>query len=214
MISYKTILEDKEIVSQYQKVDDQNKYPFIHGLQHIKNVVEIMKKLAKALQIPDNDTQNLLIACVLHDIGQVDGRERHGKKGRKFARQYLDGKINENDLENILTAIEKHDQNVDLDKLSLFTNLVCFADKMDFAKNRFEENYREKFDYIVYENVLDVDFEFNTNNFILRIKTGGKINKNDLLNEKIFFHKVIAATHALADKLGVMPLICVDDEHL
>lgn len=32
MISYIDILNDKNVIKQYSKIDEQNKYPFNHGL--------------------------------------------------------------------------------------------------------------------------------------------------------------------------------------
>ena len=214
MITIQDILNDEIILSNYAKIDAQNTYPFNHGLKHVKNVASIMQKLINSLNINENEANNLLITAILHDIGQVEGRINHGLKGRKFAEGYLKDKLKEDDLEKVLAAIEFHDQKVNQIDLPLFTNLVCFSDKMDFTSNRLEENYQEKFCYIAYENVEEVNFEIKDNYFILKINTDGKITAEDLLSEKIFFFKVITAVATLAKKLELQFKIYVDSQKL
>jgi HD superfamily phosphodiesterase len=215
MINYKQILEDKIIIDEYKKIDAQNKYPFNHGLQHIKNVCEIMNKLCDALDIIGIEKDSLLIACALHDIGQVNGRENHGIKAKEYAVDYLKNSIDNLDYYNkILNAIADHDKKQELDKLPMFTNLVCFADKMDFSKKRLEKDYEKTFGHIVYEDVEDVDFEYNNTKFILKIKTNGIADAQMLLMERNFFHKVINATIAIAKKMEVDYKIMIDEKAL
>ena len=211
MINYKQILEDNSVIAEYQKIDLINPHPFNHGLQHVKNVVEIMKKLIVVLNINENEANNLLIAAALHDVGQVDSRDDHGKKGREFAEKYLSGKINPADLETILTAIEFHSQKTELDQLSLNTILLCFADKMDFTRNRLEKDCEEKFGDVVYSHVESVDFELSEEEFKVKIATDTTITATDFLNSKGFFFKSINVTKELANKLGVSGNIYVDN---
>lgn len=59
MITFKDILNNKEVIEEYTKIDKQNKYPFNHGLQHIKNVCDLMSKLCDALKIKDEEKECL-----------------------------------------------------------------------------------------------------------------------------------------------------------
>lgn len=214
MITYKDILNDKKVINEYKKIDAQNVFPFSHGLQHIKNVVKIMGKITDTLNITGNRKQYLLIACALHDIGQTNGRENHGLKAKLFSKEYLKNEIPKTDLNLILSAIEKHDQETQLDKLSLFTNLVCFADKMDFSKKRLEKNYEKKFGHLVYDDIVDINFEYIDNCFKVKITTNGIDNAKQLLEQRNFFHKVINSSVSMSKKLKASCKILVDKDEI
>lgn len=214
MITYKDILSDQKVIDEYKKVDAQNIYPFNHGLLHIKNVVEIMSKLTKALNITGDKKRYLLIASALHDIGQTDGRENHELKAKIFSQEFLKNKIPETDLNVILSAIEDHDQEIHLEKLSLFTNLVCFADKMDFTQKRLEKDYEKKFGHLVYGDVVDINFEFIDNCLKIMITTNGKSNARELLMERSFFQKVIKSGISISKKLKASCKIFVDQNEM
>ena len=92
-MNWEDILNSESVISEYKKIDKQNKYPFNHGSQHIKNVCEIMGKLCKTLNVNNEETEALLIACVLHDIGQVDGRDNHGLKAKDYIIKNYEGKL-------------------------------------------------------------------------------------------------------------------------
>ena len=217
-MNYQKILADKIVTDEYDKIDKANIVPFNHGLKHVTNVTKIMEKLTKVLKIIGDEKEDLLIACALHDIGQVETRENHGYNSKFFAKKYLEEQIESTRLEKILLAIEFHDHKENMDKLPLFTNLVAFADKMDFTKDRLDDGweqkvspeYKSKLGKNIYKEILDIDFNENNNNFIVMIKTTGKITAEDMLNEHVFFHKTINSTKAMADKLGLQSEILID----
>ena len=211
MINYEQILADNTVIAEYQKIDLVNPHPFNHGLPHVRNVIELMKKIIVVLNINENEARNLLIATALHDIGQVDSRDDHGRKGRMFAEKYLSGKINQVDLETVLTAIEFHSQKTELDQLSFNTILLCFADKMDFTRDRLEKDCEDKFGDVVYAHVESVDFNLTEDEFQVKITTDKTIAATDFLNSKGFFFKSINVTKELANKLGVSGNMYVDN---
>lgn len=214
MITYKSILSDQKVIDEYAKIDAQNIYPFSHGLQHAANVAEIVGKLADILGIVDNQKQYLQIACALHDIGQTIGRENHELRAKLFSQEYLQNEIPKAGLDEILLAIEKHDQETDLDELSLFTNLVCFADKMDFSQKRLEKDYEKKFDYLIYSDIVDINFEYDKDCFKILITTNKISNAIELLEERSFFKKVIKSGIAMSKKLKASCKILVDQKEV
>lgn len=214
MITSKKILNDRKVIDEYKKIDAQNNFPFNHGLQHIKNVVKIMEKITVMLNITGSKKQNLLIACALHDIGQVNGRENHALKAKLFSKDYLKNKISETDLNIILSAIEKHDQETDLDKLSFFINLVCFADKMDFSKRRLEKDYEKNFGHLIYGDIVDINFKYTDNCLKIIITTNGVNKAKELLEERNFFHKVINSSISISKKLKASCKILVDQNEI
>ena len=217
MTTYEQILKDKIIIAEYAKIDDLNFYPLSHGLRHIENVIENIKKMAVVFKLNSDTTRNLLIAAVLHDVGQTQGRTNHGYTSMEFAKKYLAGKVSEEDLAIILQAIENHDQSTSFTDLTLFDVLLCFADKMDFTAERFVPGFKEQWGHvghIVYEDITAVDFDINEAELQIKITSNGALEVENLLNEPIFFHKIIDAIKTLAEKFRVMPKVLVDGKTL
>jgi len=206
-IGYRDILNSEKLIENYHNIDAINPYPFNHGLKHINNVCKIMDKLCNKLYIVWEEKEALLIACALHDVGQVDGREEHGKKAKLFTIKYFESELkNYEYYDDILEAIEKHDDGCDVNN-SLFSTLVQFCDKMDFSKDRLEDNYREKFRYYCYEDINKIDFIFTETDFGIDIITNNVANFKDMFLSENFPKKVINAVHVLAIKLGKKPII-------
>lgn len=205
--SYIDILNNDKVIENYNKIDAINPYPFNHGLKHVKNVCSIMGKLCDKLNITWEEKDALLIACALHDIGQIDGREEHWKKAKLFTISHFENELK--DLKyynNILEAIENHDNVCDVNN-PLFWILVQFCDKMDFSKDRLEDNYREKFRYYCYEDINRIDFIFDEKNFGIDIITNDIPDFNDMFLSENFPKKVINAVNILALKLNKEPII-------
>ena len=214
MISYKDILENDFIKNEYNKIDSINPYPFNHGLRHVKNVCSIMDKLCDILKIEKERKKALLIACALHDVGQYDGREKHGLKARIIAEKLFDKELkNSKYYKDICLAIEEHDSKCDI-KYSLFTILVQFSDKMDFTKNRLESWYKEKYGYRMWEDANSVDYIYDEKYFGINILT----NKIDNIIVKFFNEsftvKIINAVVVLANKLNKKPVIKINGEEV
>ena len=201
-MNYIDILNNDKVIENYNKIDDINPYPFNHGLKHVKNVCKIMDKLCSTLEISGEEKEALLIASALHDIGQVDGREEHGRKAKEFLIDNFELELKNQPFYNqILEAIEKHDNPCIIEN-SLFTLLVQFCDKMDFSKYRLEDNYRERFRYYCYENIDNVDFVYDDENFGINIITSNVDNFTELFLNENFSKKVINAVEVLAKKLN------------
>lgn len=201
-MNYIDILNNNKVIENYNKIDDINPYPFNHGLKHVKNVCKIMDKLCSTLDITGEEKEALLIASALHDIGQVDGREEHGRKAKEFLIDNFELELKDQPFYNqMLEAIEKHDNPCVIEN-SLFTLLVQFCDKMDFSKDRLEDNYRERFRYYCYENIDNIDFIFDDENFGINIITSDVDNFTELFLNENFSKKVINAVEVLAKKLN------------
>jgi len=216
------LFENKLILEEYRKIDEQNAVLFSHGLKHVRNVVEVMRKLTDSLGIVGENKDDLEIAAFLHDVGQVDGRKDHGEKGAKIAEKILRGKISEQRLTKILDGITFHDEK-EMDKLPIFTNLLSFADKMDFTRERIDEDWKNKVPYgyleklgkNIYKHIISVDFIKNKTTFIIDIKTDGQLTPKDIIersNKKgdSFFPKMVNSSQAVAKKLNLKLKIKLD----
>lgn len=211
---------NQSIVDEYHKIDKNNAVPFNHGLKHVQNVVKIMQKLTDAVGITGDDQADLLIAAFLHDVGQADGRNEHGPKGAKIAQTVLCD-ISDDRLSKILDGIELHDQIENQDDLTLFTNLLSFADKMDFTRDRLDNNweertpdwYKKNLGKNIYEHILSVDFKKEGGFLKVLITTDGSLERADFTErESTFMPKVINSTKAVSAKLGLLPRIILDEK--
>ena len=201
-MNYTDILNNSKVIENYNKIDKINVDSFNHGLKHAKNVCKIMDELCNLLEINSEKKEALLIACALHDIGQVNGRKEHGRKSKKFLISNFESELKSNKYYNdMLNAIEYHDDYCDKD-FSLFELLVQFTDKMDFSKERLENNYRDKFKYCCYENIDKVDFIYTDDVFGIDILTSNIGNFCELFLKDSFSKKVINAVEVLAEKLN------------
>ncbi len=200
-MNYIDILNNKKVIESYNKIDEINPYSFNHGLKHIKNVCKIMNKICSILDINGDEKEALLIASALHDIGQVDGREEHGKKARDFLINNFESELKTQPYYSyILDAIEKHDDWCIVDN-SLFMILVQFCDKLDFSKDRLEDNYKDRFKFCCYENINRIDFIYNIDNFGINIITSNVENFAEMFLKENFSKIVINAVEVLAKKL-------------
>ena len=207
MIKYIDILNDDKVIENYNKIDAINPFLFNHGLKHVKNVCNIMDKLCDKLDITWEEKDALLIAWALHDIGQVDGRDEHWKKAKLFTISHFENELKDLKYYNdILKSIENHDNVCDLNN-PLFWILIQFCDKMDFSKDRLENNYREKFRYYCYEDINRIDFIFDEKNFGIDIITNDIPDFNNMFLSENFPKKVINAVNILALKLNKEPII-------
>ena len=210
-MNYIDILNNNKVIENYNKIDDINPYPFNHGLKQVKNVCKIMDKLCSTLDITGEEKEALLIASALHDIGQVDGREEHGRKAKEFLIDNFELELKDQPFYNqMLEAIEKHDNPCVIEN-SLFTLLVQFCDKMDFSKDRLEDNYRERFRYYCYENIDNIGFIFDDENFGINIITSNVDNFTELFLNENFSKKVINAVEVLAKKLNRKMIVLNND---
>ena len=213
-MNYINILNNNVVIDNYNKIDKINPYPFNHGLKHVKNVCKIMDNLCTTLGIKDEEKEALLIASALHDIGQVDGREEHGKKAKEFLIRNFSLELENSKYYNdMLYAIEHHDNHCNIE-LPLFTLLVQFCDKMDFSKERLEDNYRERFRYYCFENIDKIDFIYNDENFGINIITSNVDNFKELFLKENFSKKVINAVEILGRKLNRKSIILNNDKEL
>lgn len=137
---YEKIINDEYFKDTYSKIEEMKKdFPVNHGFIHINNVIEYAKKIADFFNLSKQDKELLLIACSLHDIGYLSGRDDHAYNGAILAKEYLNNirLIDEDEIERVCKAIKDHGgKKVDeyLDDLSFY---MILADKLDFSKTRY-----------------------------------------------------------------------------
>lgn len=68
------------------------------------------------------------ITAWLHDIAQIEGHEDHARKGRMWAKNWLKGILNKNQLELVLDGIENHSTSAS--PRTTLGHVLRFADAM------------------------------------------------------------------------------------
>lgn len=205
-MNYLDFLNNPKVIEIYNKIDEVNDEPFHHGLKHIKTVCQTMETLCSIFNIEGDEKDALLIAAVLHDLGQVEGVEGHPKRSRVLVEENLSEELKENKYYNeILTAIESHSEINDYD--SFFTLMLQAADKFDFSKERLIDNYQEKYDYVFTENIERVEIVNDGTYFGLNFVMNEIDNFVEQFYKYKFFYTNIKIIKKLAENLDKTPII-------
>ena len=140
-MTYQDILKSDFFFETYSKIEfEKRNFPVNHGFVHIWHVLCNARKLAKFFNLNAHEEELLYIACTLHDIGYIMGREDHAKNGEIAARQFLKDKLPQEDIDTICTAIANHGGHEQKDYEEKVSLCLVLADKMDFVKTRYRED--------------------------------------------------------------------------
>lgn len=214
MITYQNILNDNLIIEEYKKIDKINNFYMSHGLKHINNIINNCKKLADIIKLSEQDKNNLLIAVTLHDIGLSTDRANQANKSTNFAKSYLKNKLSNEDIEFIYNIIDRHSWKIPKD--NSLEVICCFADKIDFSKNRLEDNYQEKYNFkSILEHITDIIFEIKNNTFIFKVITDNNLTIEKLFKEKKRYDEgIIFNVSTLANWLNMNYEVCFSNKLL
>jgi hypothetical protein len=174
---YKTVLADKSVEDFYTSIDKvPDKDHTYHGLQHIKNTIEVAIDLFKVVGIEKDKQDAILIALALHDFGKgyesVDENgvvrkiKDHGIAGAIKAEKYLENK-NVKYRDEIINAIKEHSDAGMRDEIIGAT--VCLCDHLDVTKKRMWD--KPKFDKMQNKNIEPCLYRTNKINFAIDNKT-------------------------------------------
>lgn len=100
-----TLLKD---IKEYVFSLLQEKLPhtvIYHNLNHTLRVVAKLEELIAGESIIEKDADLLRVAAWFHDVGYIDGPVNHELRSVKFAEDFLTGKIDKADLEQIKALI-------------------------------------------------------------------------------------------------------------
>lgn len=170
-MNYKEIMNSEYYYATYSRIAEIKKdYPVDHAFLHIRHVVTYAKKLAKIFKLSNHQRKLLYIACALHDIGYLDGRENHAKSGSERAEIYLTklNKLPKKDIEVIVSAIANHGGKEVLDFSEPVSMCLAIADKLDFVGSRYK-NTNPKYDCSNYKKIVKNEFVLKDNKIQLTI---------------------------------------------
>ena len=182
MLTYEDVLNDETIIELYRLVDEKTNYVVSHGMKHINAVVNNAKMIAQALELNENQTRNLLIAAVLHDVGRLDDNYRHEVYSALRCESMLMGEMEEDDLSQVIKCIKNH--NYDYDKLNEVEDLhlcLILADKLDFTFSRLNEKLMyqaESANYNLYKFTQSVNVYKKDNTLVVEVEVLNEEGKN------------------------------------
>lgn len=108
-----------------------------HCFAHAKEVVEVIDKMSEAMNIPDDEKENLIIAGWFHDVGYFEKGCGHEEVSTEYAVNYLSG------LGYPLNQIEKVKKYIMATKVptnpeNIYEQIICDADLHHLGMNDIE----------------------------------------------------------------------------
>ena len=126
MVSLEEIREfvEREIVPRYDEFDAG------HGRDHVLTVIDQSLRLAE--HYPEVDRCLLLVAAAYHDLGLVNGRERHHIDSARIVREdkRLRQWFSEDEINTIADAAEDHRASSDHEPRTIYGRIVAEADRI------------------------------------------------------------------------------------
>lgn len=201
-MNYNELLRDEQILEIFGKIDQHHNNKYNHGKQHAANVINNMIQLTNLLKVEKQEQNYLCIAALLHDIGQLEGKEEHYVRSSNFANNYLKDKVTVEWNSKITQAILKHHEKEKIENLSLFEHLLLFADKMDFTKNRLDQTFIQENKVECIENhIKEIQFTIIDQVFHVIIITDSKINEFDFLKWN-YYSKLVNRIREFSNKIN------------
>lgn len=210
---YNILSTNKEIHNIYTNIEkkeiEEGGWAF-HNLEHVKNVSKMAEKILSDLNFDEDTIYKCKIACLLHDIGALQGKKDHAKRSYIYAKKLFESKnwIFE-DSENILNAIEKHSSGFETNNIINLT--IILADKLDIKENRISEAGKLIEGNRQYAHIKDIIINIEENIMIINFVTDGNINMKEI-NNYYFTHKVFKSIESFTAKLNLKHHILMDNK--
>lgn len=187
---YTQMKNDPIIAKEYQIIAENEKLKgyATHDLSHINRVTAYCEKIAKLLNLSEQDIAGIKIAALLHDIGNAQGgKGGHAERSYEWAKKYIKD-------EKILCAIKEHSG----DGSDIYGKILAFADKIDICDKRILPEGLQIPGNRQYAHILFTDFNIEENKLTVKFKTDGQIDIDEM-KEYYFTEKVFQSIKSLAD---------------
>ena len=189
-MTYRDILQSDYFFNTYTTIEVMKRdFPVNHGCLHVWHVIQNAKYLADIFDLTEKERGLLLISATLHDIGYIKGRENHASSGAVLAREYLQGKMSDEDIEKICDAIANHGGERPECYVDKVSRCLVFADKLDFDNTRYRYDELSKESIVVYLSIQKVEFVKKKDFFEFAIYTNDLTLFKDY-QERHFFKKL------------------------
>lgn len=210
---YDYLNSNDNILKIYMEIEDKEikdgGWSF-HNFEHVKNVSKIAEKILTDLNFNEETIYKCKIACLLHDIGALQGKEEHAKRSFEYARKLFENKnwIFE-DSESVLDAIKNHSSGFETN--NIITLSIILADKLDIKKTRISEIGKTIEGNRQYAHIEDIIINIQDDILTINFITDGKMIMKEV-NNYYFTNKVFKAIEAFSKKLNLKHCILMDNK--
>lgn len=137
-MNYLDILQDREIVAIFSQIDILKQTDCKHfGMVHTLSALEYARQLAECFSLTEKEKELLYIACALHSIGHLNGKNLYAQTGAEMAKAYLKKHgMDDKAIGTVCHAIKNHLGRVSDDFYNSVSACLILADKMDFGATR------------------------------------------------------------------------------
>jgi len=199
-MNYKDIQNSKFYKDTYTKIEDLKKDFYVnHGFLHIDHVLKNAKRVANEFNLTRKEKQLLYMACCLHDVGYLDGRDDHALNGSIIARNFLEqNKVKLSDIDIICNAIANHGGKRSDDFLEPVSKCLCIADKLDFVRSRYDKSLAPREIANLFLSVKDTRFLIENDKYIIEIYAERNFSESAFLDD-YFGKKLVAFLKLLSE---------------
>lgn len=137
-MNYLEILDDVKTHVEHLFQTGANEQLVYHNLTHTEHVVKHAIEIGNYYQLSDRDFFIVQCACWFHDVGYLDGRDQHEKKGAESAASFLrGGGLDEESIQEIQGCIMA--TKMPQSPKNLLQQIVCDADLYHLGSDGFKE---------------------------------------------------------------------------
>lgn len=210
---YDLLNTNDDIFNIYKEIENkENKdggYAF-HNYKHVQNVSKIAEKILTDLNFDENTIYKCKIACLLHDVGALLGKEGHAQRSYEYSKKlFKDNNILFEDSEIVLDAIKNHSSYFESDNILVLS--IILADKLDITKTRITQAGKKIKGNRQYQHIEDITIHIENKEMILNFITDGNIDIREV-NEYYFTSKVFKAIEAFSKKMDLKYYILMDNK--
>lgn len=208
---YENLNSNDEILKIYKKIEEkeilEGGYGF-HNFDHIHNVSKIVEKILMDLNFDMETIYKCKIACLLHDVGALDGKDGHALRSYQYAKKlFEDNNWIFEDREIVLDAIKNHSSGFEIDNIINLS--IILADKLDIKKTRISEAGKLVIGNRQYAHIEDIIINIKDNILTIDFITDGNIDLEEV-NDYYFTKKVFKAIRSFSKKLDLEFCILLD----
>ena len=210
---YTSLNSNDDIVNIYKQIEEkeirEGGWAF-HNYEHVKNVSSIAEKILRDLNFDEDTIYKCKIACLLHDVGAIQGKEGHTERSYEYAKRLFEEKgwIFE-DSDMVLDAIRNHSAGFDIDNIIALS--IILADKLDIKKSRISEAGKQVKGNRQYGHIEDIAISIKEGGMTVNFITDGNMDKKEA-DDYYFTAKVFKAIDAFSKRLNLRYNILMDDK--
>lgn len=209
---YNLLKQDEKIQKIYRQIEEneiQDGGWAFHNYEHIKNVSKIAEEILKSLNFDKETIYSCKIACLLHDVGAIEGKDGHAERSYEYAKAlFEDNNYQFKDKDVVLDAIKIHSDGFESDNIVALA--IILADKLDIKKTRITEVGKKVIGNRQYQHIEDIVVNINDNKMAVNFITDGNLDLKET-NEYYFTKKVFKAIQSFSNKLGLNYYILLDN---